>query len=386
MRKVSIIGAHEIKWGVLKDRTILDMIAEAANGAINNSGIEKGAIQLIYLGNAFGEILLNQATLASAASTALGIPHVPGIRFECACSSGAVAFREAYLNVAFGVYDFVLVIGSEKMNVSNTEAILAAIATGLDIDEQCLGLVAPAAYAMYAQAHMKKFGTTKKQLALVAEKNYYNGSLNPNAHVQKQVSFEEIFNAPIIADPLGRHDCSLVTDGAAAVVLCASDLAERYNSRPISVLASAISGEAFTVANRDSYVSFASTVKASLEAYKMAGVCPEDISCAETHDCFTITEIINIEDLGFFPKGEGGRAVEDGFTRLTGSKPINASGGLKAKGHAIGATGVGQIVEAVSQLRGEAGQKQVVNAELILTHMLGGSPSISTVHIFGRGY
>ncbi|NLN07797.1 MAG: thiolase domain-containing protein [Firmicutes bacterium] len=386
MRKVSVIGAHEIKWGVLKEKPLLDMVSEAANKAITDAGIDRYAIQAIFLGNAFGEILTGQATLGSATANILGIPHVPSIRFECACSSGAIALREAFLNIAHGVYDYVLVVGVEKMNTKETPQILSAIATSFDFYDQKAGIVAPAVFALYASAHMKHFGTTKEQLAMVAEKNYYNGSLNPNAHYQKQVSLEEILNAPMIAEPLGRHDCSLVTDGAAALVLGPAETAKNYNSQPINILASAIAGDYYRVANRDSYVSFASTRIAARQAYEMAGVQPQDITCAETHDCFTITEIINIEDLGFFPKGEGGRAVQDGETRLAGRIPVNASGGLKAKGHAIGATGVGQVVEAVTQLRGKAGERQIKNVELFLTHMLGGSPSISVIHIFARGY
>ena len=259
--------------------------------------------------------------------------------------------REALLNVAHGVYDYVLVAGVEKMNTKETPEILSAIATSFDYADQQAGIVAPAVFALYASAHMSRFGTTKEQLAMVAEKNYYHGWLNPNAHYQKQVSMEDILNAPMIAEPLGRHDCSLVTDGAAAVVLGPAEEAKRYHAQPINILASATAGDYYRVANRDSYVSFASTRNAARQAYEMAGLQPRDISCAETHDCFTITEIINIEDLGFFPKGEGGRAVQSGETRLTGSIPVNVSGGLKAKGHAIGATGVGQVVEAITRSR-----------------------------------
>lgn len=386
MRQVSVIGAHEIEWGVLKEKSVLDMISEAANGAIKDAGIEKDAIQTVYLGNAFGEILARQATMGSAAANIIGIPHVPGIRYECACSSGAIAMREAYLNVAHGTQDFVLVVGVEKMNTVETPEILSAIATSFNFEDQEAGIVAPALFALYANAHMHRYGTTKEQLAKVAEKNYHHGSLNPHAHYQKAVSFEDVMNAPMIAEPLGRHDCSLVTDGAAALVLCPADIAKNYNSKPINFLASALGGDYYRVANRDSYVSFMSTKNAANAAYEMAGVKPEDISMAETHDCFTITEIINIEDLGFYPKGDAAAAVEAGETRYDGKKPVNVSGGLKAKGHAIGATGVGQVVEACYQFRGEAGERQVPKLDLILTHMLGGSPSISSVHIFERGF
>lgn len=386
LRKVSIIGAYETKWGVLKDVPLIEMIAEAAFGAINNAGIEKQAIQCIYLGNAFGEILNRQACLGSVAADQIGLPEIPGIRFECACAAGTAALREAFLNIASGIYDIVLVIGAEKMNTAPTPEILAAIATSFNADDQRTGLVAPALFALYANAHMHEYGTTKKQLAHVAYKNYQNGLLNPDAHWKKPVTMEDILSSPIIADPLGRHDCSLITDGAAALVLCAEDAAKHFNSRPVTVKASAIAGETCRAAGRESYTSFKSTTRAAEQAYKMAGVRPEDISGAETHDCFTITEIINIEDLGFFKKGEGAAATEAGCTAINGTMPVNPSGGLKAKGHAVGATGVGQVVEAVMQLRGEAGSRQIKNNDLFLTHILGGAPSVSLVHIFERGY
>jgi len=386
LRKVAVLGVGQCKWGMLADRTVHDMIAEVGNAALRDAGVPRNLIEAVYLGNVTGGELCNQYTMGSVAAHALGIPAVPAHRYEAACCTGAIGFREAYLAVANGVYDFVLVIGVEKLNVGDMDRTVEVISRGFDSWEGRIGLLAPSQYALYATAHMHAYGTTREQLAMVAEKNYYHGSLNPDAHMQKRYTVEDVLAAPMISDPLGRHDCSLVTDGAAAVVIGPLEKAKEYNARPIEVLASAVGAETSTTASRESYVSFGSTRRAVEAAYKQAKLGPEDISFVETHDCFTITEIINIEDLGFVPKGEGGAAVQDGYTRLGGKIPVNVSGGLKAKGHALGATGVGQIYEAVKQLRGEAGERQVPNAEVALTHMLGGAPSISTVHIFARGY
>lgn len=386
MKKVSILGADEIRWGVLKERNFDDMIAEAGNKAIRDSGIERKAIQAIYVGNFGGPAFVGQATVGSLVGTTLGLPNVPAFRVEAACSSGAIAFREGYIAVAAGLYDFVLVLGVEKLNTKETPEVIELLAQGTDARENAMGLNAPAMFALYAQAHMKKYGTTKEQLAHVSAKSYYHGSLNPHAHMQKAFSVEEVLHAPIIASPLGRHDCSLVTDGAAAVVLCPSEVAKRYNAKPVEVVASAVAGETFKVSQRESFTSFGCTKRAASQAFSMSGLTPKDISFIECHDCFSITEIIDMEDLGFFKPGDAAPAVVEGRTRIGGQIPFNVSGGLKSKGHAIGATGVGQIVEVVYQLRGLAGPRQVINAEIALTHMLGGPPSVSTVHIFQKGF
>jgi len=386
MRKVSIIGGDEIRWGVLKERTFPDMISEAGSKAISDSGIEKKAIQAIYVGNFGAPAFVGQNTVGSLVATTLGLPNVPAFRIEAACSSGAIAFREAYIAVAAGIYDFVLVLGIEKMNTKESSEVIQLIAQGTYAPETAMGLNAPAMFAMYAQAHMKKYGTTKEQLAHVSAKSYYHGSLNPHAHMQKPFSVREVLEAPIIASPLGRHDCSLVTDGAAAVVICPLELAKRYNPKPIEVVASAIAAETFKVSQRESFTSFGCTKRAVTQAFAISGMAHKDISFVECHDCFSITEILNMEDLGFFQPGDAAPAVVEGRTRIGGQIPFNVSGGLKSKGHAIGATGVGQIVEVVYQLRGLAGPRQVKNAETALTHMLGGTPSVCTIHIFKKGF
>lgn len=388
MRKVTIIGANEIKWGVLKERTFEDMAAEAGNGAIKDSGIDRKAIQCIYIGNYAANETCGLNVIPGVIADAVGLPNVPGMRFENACSSGAVALREAFFAVAFGVYDFVMVLGIEKLNTMPTLQMMDVIARGLDPNENYRGLNAPSLYAMYARALMKKYGYTKEMMAHVSAKSYYNGALNPVAHWYPKgpVSVEEVMNAPIVAYPLGRHDCSLTTDGAAALVLCPAEIAKNYNAKPIEIIASAMAGETMRIAYRDDFTSFGCTVRAAKMAYEMARIEPKDVSFAEVHDCFSSTELIDIEDLGFFPRGEGGPATMEGKTALNGEMPINASGGLKAKGHPIGSTAVGQYVEITKQMRGIAGPRQVKNTEIGLSHMLGGAPSVCTIHIFKKGF
>jgi acetyl-CoA C-acetyltransferase len=387
MRGVSIIGAYETKFGILKDRSLRGLIAEAGNSAIRDAGIEKKAIQALYVGNYAANEFNNQNVMAAYVATVLGLNNIPYIRLEGACASGGLALREGFIAVASGIYDFVLVLGVEKMNTKETPDIMDILAKGMDMDlEANLGVNGPTGFALFAQRHMYEFGTTKEQMAYVAVKNYNNGLKNPDAHLRKKITIEDVLNAPIISTPFGLHDCCLVTDGAAAVVLCPSEIAKRYNDKPIDIIGSGTSGNFFNFFEKSSLVSFEATQKAAKEAYDMAKVSPDDIDLAEVHDCFTTTEIIDIEDLGFFKKGEGGPASKDGKTTIDGEIAINASGGLKSKGHPIGATGVAQTVEISYQLRRLAGERQVKEAEIGLTHVIGGPASICSVHILRRGF
>ncbi|MCE9501935.1 MAG: acetyl-CoA acetyltransferase, partial [Leptospira sp.] len=237
-----------------------------------------------------------------------------------------------------------------------------------------------------AMRHMHEFGTTKEMLSTVAEKNYFHGSKNPFAHKQKIVPLKNIMNARMVTTPLGFHDMSLVTDAAAAVIITTKEKAKSYSKKPVIVKASAVGGDYFTLSMKESSVSFPATVRAAERAFKMADVKREDIDVLECHDCFTITEIINIEDLGFVEKGKGGPYTLEGKTRLGAELPVNTSGGLKAKGHPVGATGVGQIVEMTFQLRDESGERQVNDANTALTHVLGGPGAVSAIHILQRGF
>ncbi len=387
MREVAIIGAYETKHGNHSDKVLRQLVTEAGNGAIKDSGIDRKEIQAVYVGNYAGNEFNNQNTMASYAATVLGIGNVPAFRLEGACASGGLALREGFLAVANGVYDTVLVLGVEKMNTKNPETTMGIVAKGQDFEfEGGFCISGPSGFALNAVRHMHEFGTTKEMLSTVAEKNYFHGSKNPYAHKQKVVPFKNIMKAPMVTTPLGFHDMSLVTDASAAVVITTKERAKSISKKPVLIKGSGIGGDYFTLAMKETSVAFPASIRAANEAFKMAGVKREDINVLECHDCFTITEIINIEDLGFVEKGKGGPFTMDGHTRLGGKIPVNTSGGLKAKGHPIGATGVGQVVEMTFQLREEAGERQVANARTALTHVLGGPGAVCAVHILQRDF
>lgn len=388
MREVSIIGAYEINWGVLKNRSFRDMISEAGICAIKDAGVESKGIEFIYASNFAAPDFTGQNQIASYAATTLGIPDIPGMRIEGACASGGLAIREAFHAIRHRIYDIVLVIGVEKMHTKeSTSETMDIIGRGNDLEiEQSVGINGPVGFALPATRHMYEYKTTKEHFAYVALKNYANGLKNPVCHLRKKVTLEDILNARIISYPLGLHDCSLVTDGAAAIVLCPKDMARRFNSSPVDIIASGVGSTSFNFAEKNSLTSFEATVRAANEAYKQAKLIPEDIDFCECHDCFTSTEIINIEDLGFVKAGEGGPATKSGYTLPDGKIPVNTSGGLKSKGHPIGATGVGQAVEVVKQMRGKAKERQLKRTDIALTHLIGGPATLAAVHIFKKGF
>lgn len=384
MRSVAIIGIGETRFGKLPDRSMRDLIAEAGNKAIADAGIEKERIESLYVGNYNGQYLCHQGHIAPMASEVLGLGYIPALRCEGACASGSLAFRQGLLAIAAGIYDVVLVGGVEKMTHRDTATVTTAIAGAADVElEVNVGATFPSVFALIANRYFYEYQNVRDQMAMCAVQNHENALLNPDAQMHRRITIEDVKNGPPIAYPLTVYDCSLVSDGAAFVVLAAMDAAKEIcKKRIIEVIGCGHAGDTLTVATKKSLTTLAATVSASRQAYQMAGVGPSDIDLAEVHDCFTITQIINIEDLGFFEKGKGAYAVEEGATTLTGRIPINTSGGLKAKGHAIGATGISQIYEIVTQLRGEAGARQVKNAEIGLTHNIGGSASTCVVNIF----
>ncbi len=386
MREVAIVGAYETVHGNHKDRTLRDLVTEAGNGAIKDSGIDRKEIQAVYVGNYAGNEFNAQNTMGSYAANLLGLGDKPAIRTEGACASGGIAMRQGVLAVASGLYDTVLVLGVEKMNGLDPETTMEIVARGQDQDVEggyCIS--GPSGFALNAIRHMHEFGTTKEMLSTVAEKNYFHGSLNPFAHKQKVISFNNIMRARMVTTPFGFHDVSLVTDASAAVVITTKEKAKSIRKDYVLVKGSGIGGDYFNVALKKDSVSFPASVQAATEAFKMSGLERKDIDVLECHDCFTITEIINIEDLGFVEKGKGGHFTQEGHTRLGGKLPVNTSGGLKAKGHPVGATGVGQVVEMTFQLRNQADKRQVQNARTAMTHVLGGPGAVSIVHILQRG-
>ena len=391
MKEVYIIGAHESVHGNRKDANLRKLIAEAGNAAIADAGIDRHEIQALYMGNYNGNGFNNQNTLAAMAASSLGIPEVPTQRFEAACASGGVAFRNAMIAVASGIYDTVMVMGVEKMNIpldqADADSQMNWAKSGVDYQyESGVGMNGATMFAMFAHRHMHEYGTTREMLAISASKNKYHGSLNPYAYKQREVPVEKIMKSPLIATPFSAQEVSLVTDGSAAVILTTKDRAKSMGKKDaVKVMGSGHGGGSFSVAFRDSFTRMRATVEAANEAFKMANIDRKDISVVECHDCFSFTELMNIEDLGFVEKGKGGWFAADGNTRLGGKLPVNTSGGLCSKGHPIGATGVGQIVEMAWQLQDKSDKRQVENAKFALTHVLGGPGSVSTVHILGRG-
>jgi acetyl-CoA C-acetyltransferase len=331
-------------------------------------------------------LFVGQEHLSSLLADYLGAGPIPSARVESACASGGLAVRMGFMDVASGMSDIVLVGGVEKMTDVGGDGATYALSTAADQEYEVYhGITFPGLYALMARSHMEKFGTTREQLSRVAVKNHENGSKNPLAQFPQKVTVEQVSKSITIADPLTILDCSPITDGAACAILCPAEMAKKISKKaPVKIIGAGNATDTIALHSRSDFTTLNATVKAAERAYKMANVKPEDIDLAEVHDCFTIAEIIISEDLGFFKKGEGGKAVEGGMTAIGGKKPINTSGGLKSKGHPVGATGVGQVVEIVHQLRGEAGDRQVKDAKIGLTQNMGGSGGSAVIHIMQR--
>jgi acetyl-CoA C-acetyltransferase len=297
-----------------------------------------------------------------------------------------MALRTGWMNVASGLADFVLVVGVEKMTEVSTSMATDIMGRGGDATwEYPFGTTFPGYYAMIANAHMAEFGTTEEQLAEVAVKNHYYGSLNPYAHMQKPITLDKALTSFTVAHPLKLFDCSLITDGAAALLLASEEKAKAVSKKPVWIAGLGLATDTMRIGDRKSLTSILAAREAAKTAYKMAGVEPSDIHVATVHDCFTIAEIVAYEDLGFCEKGEGGKLIQAKGTYVGGEIPVNVDGGLKSKGHPLGATGVSMAVEITKQLRGEAGERQVKNAEMGLSHNVGGTGQVVAVHIFRRG-
>ena len=387
MRDVAIIGVGCTEFGELWDKSFRELFVEAGVSAIEDANVQGGKIDALYVGNMSGGRFIEQEHLGALIADYSGLAslNVPSTRVEAACASGGLALRQGILAVASGYHDIVVAGGAEKMTDVGVETTTDALAAAADREwEGIMGATFPGLYAMIAKLHMHKYGTTQEQLAAVAVKNHHNGTMNPKAQFQNEISIETVINSLMVADPLRVFDCSPITDGASAVVIAPAEIARKYSDTPIYVKASAQASGTISLHDRPDITTLDATVAAAKWAYKMAKLKPKDIGFAEVHDCFTIAEICAIEDLGFVKKGEGGPATESGMTALGGKIPINPSGGLKACGHPVGATGVKQAVEITLQLRGEAGKRQINGAEIGLTHNVGGSGGTAVVHIFGR--
>ena len=381
MEKVCVLGAGSTKYGKLDD-SITDITIQASIGAIESAGIDPKEIQAGYISNVFG-VADKQVHLGPVVMSNLGIPEKPSLSIESACGSGSVSFREAFANVAAGFYDAVLVAGTEKVTHTGTEWTTTYFSYCSDFFyEGGAGASFPGLFASMARAYLTEFKATEEDLAMVAVKNHENGLLNPKAHLRKKITIDDVMKSAVVASPLKLYDCCPFSDGASAVILCSEKFAKEHSKNYVNVIGSGRGGSPATLQGRDHMTTIPSTKLAAQAAYKMAGITPKDIDFAEVHDCFTIAEVVDTEDLGFFEKGKGVQAVREGRTAKNGDIAINPSGGLKAKGHPIGATGVGQVVEVFEQLTGKAGERTVKDAKIGLTHNFGATGASCAVHIF----
>jgi acetyl-CoA C-acetyltransferase len=370
------------------ERSFRDIVVEAGVGALEDAGVGGESIDSMFVGNMSGGQFVEQehigALIADYSGLAAGL-HVPSTRVEAACASGGLAFRQGIQSVASGYNDIVVAAGVEKMTDVSSVGASSALAAAADREwEGMMGATFPGLYAMIARMHMQQYGTTSEQLAQVAVKNHKNGTNNPIAQYRNNITVDKVLNSIMVADPLHIFDCSPITDGAAALVLAPAEEAYKYTDTPIYIKGSGQASDTIALHDRRDITTLDASVYAAKRAYDMAGIGPDDIDVAEVHDCFTIAEICAIEDLGFVEKGQGGRYVEEGNTAIGGRIPVNTSGGLKACGHPVGATGIKQAAEIINQLRGEAGKRQVEGAEIGLAHNVGGSGATALVHILGR--
>ena len=380
MRRVAVIGVGVTKFGK-HERTCAELFAEAAADAIQDAGVSPRAIQALYYGNVVGGEGEHQLHMGPLAASVLGIPTVPTTRFETACATSHAAFRHAVMEIAAGVSDVVLVGGAERVLNLPTDAATEYFAYASDaIFEQPTGITFPGVFALIARAHMAKYGTTEEQMAHVAVKNHRHGALNPKAQFQKEITLEQVMKSAKVADPLKLYDCCPFTDGGAALVVVSEEVA-RKSRKPVWILSSAAASDSMFLHEKKDLSRVLATERAAQAAYRQSGRGPQDVDVVELHDCFTIAEIVATEGLGFFEPGTGGIAAEKGWTSLGGKLPVNPSGGLKAKGHPIGATGAAQVAEIVTQLRREAGPRQVDGAKVGLVHTLGGNTATVLVSL-----
>ncbi|MCL2476966.1 MAG: thiolase domain-containing protein [Candidatus Bathyarchaeota archaeon] len=363
-----------------------ELFAEAASEAFSRCPkLEpKQDIKAMFIGH-MGEAYEHQGHTGSTLADWAGLSGIAATRTEAACGSSGVALRSGIYAVLSGLADVVIVGGVEKMTHRTTAEVTEYLAMASDYPfEQFHGITFPGLYALMANAHMATYGTTEEQIGMVAVKNHYHGSLNPKAHMQKEVPLQNVLASKYVAWPLKLYDCSLITDGASCIILTKPELAKKYTDQPVHIVGSGQASDTIGLYERQTLTSLHSAKLAVNEAYTMANITPNQVNLAEVHDCFTIAEIIHYEDLGFCAVGQGGKLVESGATRLGGNIPVNTSGGLKSKGHPVGATGTAQAYEMYLQLTGQADRRQVKDAEIGLTQNIGGSGATAAIHIYRR--
>lgn len=381
-----IIGAATTKFGELWGVSPRVLAKQAVGDALRDAGIESSAVEALFVGNMLSGMLGGQEHLGAFFAEELGL-SVPAFKVEGACASGGLAAHTAVNGVLSGQYETVVVLGVEKMTDHKPEDVATALMGAGSEPERLSGATFPGLYAMLAGAHMREFGTTREQIASVAVKNHAHALINPNAQFHSAITVEQVLKSSCIADPLTLLDCSPISDGASAIVITSNKkLRQRMGSYSVEIVSSVVATDTLSLAQRSSLLELKATRTAGAKAYALAGIGPGDIDVAEVHDCFTIAEILAMEDLGFYEKGSAAGAIERGETTLGTSTRlvVNTSGGLKGCGHPVGATGVKQLVEVADQLRGKALKRQVSDATYGLTHNVGGSGATAVVHILKK--
>jgi acetyl-CoA C-acetyltransferase len=383
MTRVGIVGIGHTAFGRRGDASVQELAFEAFGAALADAGLESDAIDASVIASV--PEYQKQRSIAGVVQEYLGLGARPTWLTEAACASGSAAIRTAWMAIRAGVHEAVAVIGCQKMTELPTAEILALMGRVGDVQwEAGFGTTFPGYYALFAQRHMHEYGTTREQLSAVAVKNHHYGALNPHAMFRKPVTREQVSGSEAVASPLRVFDCCANADGAACVILAAAPRARSMARPPVWLEGMGAASSSMSVLRRPSLTGLPSAEQAAREAYAMAGVDAGRIRVAEVHDCFTIAEIMAYEDLGFCERGRGGRFVEARETEIGGRVPVNVDGGLKAKGHPIGSTGVSMTVEITKQLRGEAGERQVAGADVGLTHNVGGIGQYCFVQVLAR--
>lgn len=387
---VAIVGAGQTKYGDFPDKGIKELFTEAYREMLASvdKGIDPKDIQAAFIGTLSSGSGFQLGQMAPLLTGHVGLPDIPAVRVESACASGGYALMMAVNAIASGKYDIVIAAGVEKMrDVSATKSKYWLGVSGDTEYERLAGLTFAGIYAAMARRYMEEYGLRREHLSMVAVKNHRHGAQNPKAQFQREIDLETALSGPEVAFPFNIWDCCPTTDGAAAVLLVNPRIAKSFTDCPVYIIGWGSGSDYLAIHDRESITSVRAAVRAAKEAYQQAGVRPEDIQLAEVHDCFTIAEVMAYSDLGFCEPGQAGRLLEEGATALGGRLPVNVSGGLKAKGHPIGATGVGMAYEIFNQLRGRAEKpsRQVPDARIALSHNVGGSGGSATVFIYQRG-
>ena len=383
MADAAVVGAGMTEFGV-HDTTLQELFGEAAFAALDDADVETGTLDALYFGNAMGGQTENETHLGPRVASHIGAAGLPVQRFEDACATSANAFKNAVQAVDAGVHDIVLVGGVERctpVTGKETPEMTRIFASASHRQyEQPTGLTFPGVFALLTKRHMHEHGTTEEQLAAVAVKNHAHGTHNPRAHFGKETTVEEVLEGPVVADPFRLMDCCPFSDGASAVVVVGGDLADSFDA-PVDVGGVGHATDVVPLGDKADLTATQAARDAASEAYEEAGITADDANFAEVHDCFTGAEVLASEAIGFAPDGEGGTYAAEGRTSLSGDRPVNPSGGLKAKGHPIGATGTAQIVELTEQIRGTAGERQVTDSEVGVAHNLGGDAATTVVSV-----